>query len=287
MAREVQAWSPDVVHAQDSVVHDPRLPFVARLRPRRYAVTVHDPRPHPGDRVLPLPMRTAREALFGLAGVVFVHSEPLRDAMRDTFRLSPRAIEVVAHGTDALPVEPLPARPTVLFFGRLSQYKGLDVLLRAMPRVWANVPDAHLVVAGEGPLPDAPELGDERVVVHNDYVPEADVTRLFREATVVALPYVEATQSGVGSVAKAHGRPMVATRAGSLPELVADGSGLVVEPSDAGGLAGALVELLADEARAREMGLAGARTAGERTSWAAVGAATLDAYRRNRLLREG
>jgi alpha-maltose-1-phosphate synthase len=284
IASAVRRFSPDVVHAQDSIVHDPRLLWCARLRPRRFAVTVHDPQPHPGDAQPSLRMRVSREALLTSARLVFVHGDGLREELREVGHAPMPSIEVIAHGTDARPLTPPPDRPTLLFFGRMSRYKGLDVLLRAMPRIWRSVPDTRLVVAGAGPLPDADLLRDERVEVRNDHIPEADVARLFRGASVVALPYVQASQSGVGSQAKAHGRPIVATWTGELPRLVSDGSGLVVPPSDAEAFADATLSLLTDGTRAHEMGLAGARTAAGETSWSAIGAATLAAYRRHGLL---
>ena len=284
IAAAVRRFAPDVVHAQDSVVHDPRLLWAARLRPRRFAVTVHDPRPHPGDIEPSMRMRVTREALLTAARLVFVHGEGLRDELRDAGRAPLPPIEIVEHGTDTPALTPPPDHPTLLFFGRMSRYKGLDVLLHAMPRIWRRVPETRLVVAGAGPLPDAAVLDDARIEVHNDHIPDADVARLFRGASVVALPYVQASQSGVGSQAKAHGRPIIATWTGELPRLVSDGSGLVVPPSDADALADATVALLTDGHRAHEMGLAGARTAASETSWASIGEATLAAYRRHGLL---
>jgi glycosyltransferase involved in cell wall biosynthesis len=284
IASEVRRFSPDVVHAQDSIVHDPRLLWAAGLRPRRFAVTVHDPRPHPGDVEPSLRKRASREALLAMARLVFVHGDGLRRELREAGRAPLPPIEVVPHGTDARAVTPLPERPTLLFFGRMSRYKGLDVLLRAMPRIWRDVPETRLVVAGAGPLPEAEVLRDERIHVRNDHIPEAEVPQLFRGASVVTLPYVQASQSGVGSQAKAHGRPIVATWTGELPRLVSDGSGVVVPPRDPDALAAATVSLLTDERRAHAMGMAGARTAAGETSWAAIGEATLAAYRRHGLL---
>jgi alpha-maltose-1-phosphate synthase len=285
IAAAVRRFSPDVVHAQDSVVHDPRLLWAARLRPRRFAVTVHDPHPHPGDIEPSLRMRVTRDALLTAARLVFVHGERLRDELRDAGRAPLPPIEVVPHGTDSPPVTPPPSEPTLLFFGRMSRYKGLDVLLDAMPRVWRKIPQARLVVAGAGPLPDAAVLRDDRVEVRNEHIPDAEVPGLFRRATVVTLPYLQASQSGVGSQAKAHGRPIVATQAGELPGLVADGSGVVVPTRDSEALAAVAVDLLTDERRAMRMGLAGARTAADDTSWETIGAETLRAYERHGLLR--
>ena len=153
IASAVRRFAPDVVHAQDSVVHDPRLLWAARLRPRRFAVTVHDPHPHPGDTEPTLRMRATREALLTAARLVFVHGDGLRDELRDAGRAPLPPIEVVEHGTDAPALTPPPEHPTLLFFGRMSRYKGLDVLLHAMPRIWRRVPETRLVVAGAGQLP--------------------------------------------------------------------------------------------------------------------------------------
>jgi glycosyltransferase involved in cell wall biosynthesis len=287
IAADVRRFAPDLVHAQDSVVHDPRLLWVARMRPRRFAVTVHDPRPHPGDVEPSLRMRVTREALLSAARLVFVHGEGLREELLEASRAPLPPVELVPHGTDSPPVTPPPREPTLLFFGRMSRYKGLDVLLDAMRRVWERVPEARLVVAGQGPLPDRPELRDHRVEVRNGHIPEAEVPGLFRRASVVTLPYVQASQSGVGSQAKAHGRPIVASTAGELPRLVEDGSGVLVPKGDPDALAAAAIDLLTDGQRALRMGLTGARTAAADTSWAAVGAATLNAYRRHGLLPPG
>jgi alpha-maltose-1-phosphate synthase len=285
IASAVRRFSPDVVHAQDSIVQDPRLLWAARLRPRRFAVTVHDPHPHPGDIEPTLRLRASRDALLSAARLVFVHGDGLRDELRAGGRSPLPPIEVVPHGTDAQAITPPPEHPSLLFFGRMSHYKGLEVLLDAMPRIWSRVPDTRLVIAGEGPLPDAELLHDQRVQVRNDHIPEREVAHLFRRASVVTLPYVQASQSGVGSQAKAHGRPIVATWTGELPKLVSDGSGIVVPPRDPEALADATVALLTDGPRAQRMGLAGARTAAGETSWATIGAATLTAYRRHGLLQ--
>ena len=52
------------------------------------------------------------------------------------------------HGIEAAESRPLPERPSILFFGRISHYKGVDVLLDAMEAVWRAVPEATLTIAG-------------------------------------------------------------------------------------------------------------------------------------------
>lgn len=277
LRREVRRFAPGVVHLQESAITDPRLSFVAGARPRRYAVTFHDPTPHPGDP------RSKRDWLLDRllargAGLIFVHSEALREELVATLRTRAPVV-VVPHGVAIGEVAPTPKRPALLFFGRISAYKGLDVLLDAMGAVWQSVPEATLTIAGEGRLPDHAALRDARVAVRAGHVPDSQVPGLFAAASCVALPYRQASQSGVGALAKAHGRPLVVTDVGGLAELVSDGSGLLVPAEDPRRLAEALVSVLTEPELARRAAEAGVRSAEGEASWASVADRTLAAYR--------
>lgn len=279
--RQVRRPKADVVHFQDSSAQDVRILFAAGARPRRYAVTVHDVVQHPGDQVRGPWTARIRTQLIGNAGLLFVHSEGLRDALVEVERPS-APIVVMPHGMPTTPALPLPAEPTLLFFGRISRYKGIDVLLDAMRLLWQRIPDARLVVAGGGSLPGHELLRDPRVTVRNEHVPESEVESMFAAARCVVLPYVEASQSGVGARSKGFGRPLVVTRVGALPDLVSDGSGRVVDPGDADALASALHEVLVTPGLAERMG-AVAHTSAAETSWTRVGELTLHAYNRHLL----
>ncbi len=274
--RQIRRFAPDVVHLQASIGNDPRLIYASGARPRRFALTIHDPVRHPGEDVA----RTAtvgNRALIRAAGLIFVHAAALRDELEAAAR--PRApVVIVPHGVDPGTAEPLPERPAVLFFGRLGHYKGLDVLLDSMAPVWAELPEATLTIAGAGELEDHPALDDPRVTVRAGHVPDEQVPGLFAAAGCVALPYRQASQSGIGSLAKRAARPLVVSDVGGLPELVADGSGLVVPAEDPAALAGAIVSVLGDAARARRMAAAARRTAETGADWRTVGEATLRAY---------
>jgi len=178
-----------------------------------------------------------------------------------------------------------PDRPTVLFFGRLSPYKGLDVLLQAAPHVAARVPGVRIVIAGQPvpgyrvpPLPDVPNGGCVKLL--EQYIPSAQVATLFEAATVVACPYVDATQSGVVLTAYAFERPVVATTTGGLPEYVRhEETGLLVPPGDPLALAEALVRLLQDHALRARLAAGICRREQTDLRWDRVAEATLDVYR--------
>jgi len=135
----------------------------------------------------------------------------------------------------------------VLFFGYVRPYKGLEDLLRALALARPDSWDALLVVGEfyEPPeryraLLEDPRIRD-RVRVVNRYVPNEEVARWFAAADVAALPYREATGSGIAQVAFGAGLPVIATRTGGLEEVVEEGaSGLLVPPRDPPALARAI-----------------------------------------------
>lgn len=278
-----RAFAPDVVHVQEGMANDVRLVVAAGARPGRYAITVHDVELHPGDARPSRILLEADRRLARHAGLVFVHAEALVDDLR-RWSGTRAPVEVVPHGAHVPPAAPLPERPTVLAFGRMSAYKGIDVLLAAAPRLWDRVPDARIVISGEGELPSDPALEDPRVDVRNEHVPEREIPGLFADCTCAVLPYIEASQSGVGSRAKGFGRGLVVSDVGGLPELAAGGAGLVVPPGDPSALADALASVLGDRETAEQLGAAARATLVDEASWDRVAERTLDAYRRHGLL---
>jgi D-inositol-3-phosphate glycosyltransferase len=134
-----------------------------------------------------------------------------------------------------------------VFFGYVRRYKGLDVLLRAWPRVRARRP-ATLVVGGEfyedaAPYRALAAAAGDSVRLLDRYLPDEEVEALLKAADVVVLPYRSATQSGVTHVAYALGVPVITTDVGGLSETVKPGvTGMVVPPEDEAALADAIVE---------------------------------------------
>jgi glycosyltransferase involved in cell wall biosynthesis len=169
-----------------------------------------------------------------------------------------------------------PSGRALLFFGLLRRYKGLDVLLRAMPAVLRAVPDARLVVAGDPLEPAEPlvelarELGlDGAVEWRLRFIEEPELGELFADAALTVLPYRQLDSSGVLATALGAGRPAVVTDVGSLGAIVAEhGAGRVVPPESPEALAEAIVELLADPA-ALAQAAEGARRARGALTWEA------------------
>jgi len=248
-ARRISALSPDLVVVQ--WWHPFFAPcfgaLAARLERRgvRTAFLVHNGRAH--ERSVMDGMLT-RHAFRSVSRFV-THSKADAAALR---RVRPEAsITVSPHPTyDCFGDEPLPRskaraalgledRETLLFFGYVRRYKGLPVLLRALPRILEER-DLQLLVVGEfyhgreqaEKLIARLDLGD-RVILVDRYVANEEVRGWFSAADAVVLPYRSASQSGIVQIAYAMRRPVIATRVGGLPEVVEDGeTGILVEPDD-------------------------------------------------------
>jgi glycosyltransferase involved in cell wall biosynthesis len=147
---------------------------------------------------------------------------------------------------------------TILFFGFVRPYKGLDVLIRAMPSVLRRR-RVTLLVAGEfwggseAFTRQVRELGLQHAVRCVDrYVPNEEVGLYFSAADLVVLPYLSGTASGVVQTAYGLDTPVVATTVGALGDIVADGrTGYLVPPGQPAALAEAIVRFF-DEGRAEE-----------------------------------
>jgi glycosyltransferase involved in cell wall biosynthesis len=267
--RLLRAWGPDVVSAHENT--DPRLLLLSRGTPIVY--TVHDPQPHPGAKKQRLAERVVASVWIRSAARVVVHGSELVDALPS--RTPRRNVAVVPHGIDvAARPRPVPDRPAVLFFGRLEPYKGISVLLEAMEHVWRTAPGVRLLIAGRGP--SAEEIPqDDRIDFLHAYIPESEIASVLERATVMVLPYVQASQSGVGLMSIAQGIPTVVTRTGALPDLAVDAT-YIAAPGSAPDLAAALLRALGADPAARVQVLEHAR---RRFSWDVVAARYSDIYR--------
>lgn len=142
---------------------------------------------------------------------------------------------------------------TILFFGKVRKYKGLAVLLEALPKVLQRF-DCRLVIVGE--FYDSIQkyhrligrLGIAgHVSIDNRYVPNEEVPVILETADVLVLPYVSASSSGVAQIAFSNALPIIASNAGGLSEAIIDGTnGLVFPSGDSDALAEQIINYFAD-----------------------------------------
>jgi glycosyltransferase involved in cell wall biosynthesis len=238
-------WHPFFAPMTASLLGHARrhLPDTVRL------ALCHNVLPHetsPIDRVF------SRAALSRADGVV-VHAASQERLARDLLRDTPTLVSPHPTYTVDTPAGDAAGRGdgplTLLFFGLIRPYKGLHVLLRAMPAALKER-SLRLVVAGE--FWDTPnaymrlvrELGiDEHVEVRPGYVPDDELVELLAAADLVVAPYRSATQSGTIEMALGAGVPVIASDVGGLADQVRAGvNGLVVPAGDPEALAAAIVD---------------------------------------------
>jgi glycosyltransferase involved in cell wall biosynthesis len=142
--------------------------------------------------------------------------------------------------------------PIVLYVGRIDPEKSLDVLMYAFADVLQKVPNAHLVIVGDGTARRkleeiAEEEGFSDHVLFTGRIVGDDLPQVYRTATVFTITSKTETQSIVVMEAMASGLPVVAVRAGAIPELVKHGkNGYIYEPDDKESVARGIVRILSD-----------------------------------------
>lgn len=133
-----------------------------------------------------------------------------------------------------------PDKKIMLFFGFIRQYKGLDLLLKAMADDRIQQENIILLVAGEFYQDNKPYLSlikmlklENKVILHTHFIPETEVKHYCCAADVIVQPYRSATQSGVTPLAYHFNKPMIVTNVGGLAEMVIHGqTGLIAEPNE-------------------------------------------------------
>jgi glycosyltransferase involved in cell wall biosynthesis len=205
-------------------------------------------------------------------------------------------LEVIPFGAAALPRghTAVPTRVAgpfgLLFVGRLVERKGVAVLLRAVALL-SRKRDLRLTIVGDGPLRRVLELEADALGVGDrvrflGFVPDSDMTDHFRAADALVLPAVQDSKGdveGLGVVlieAIAHGKPVIASDSGGIPDIVIDGeSGLLVPPGSPEALAAAIERLLADPGLRSRLVEGGLRHVEANFSWSTIVTRLVALYR--------
>jgi len=283
--RNIRDFDPDVIHIQQGHLwFNLSLPL---LNQYPLVFTIHDPRHHVGDRGTQKTPQKILDFGFSRADQVIVHGTQLVQVIADRLSIPCEIVHVIPHvalGDDTARSEVQEDDHLILFFGRIWEYKGLEFLIRAEPLVTAQVPEARIVIAGRGEDFARYRLmmvHPERFTVYNEYVSDDKRSELFRRASIVVLPYIDASQSGVIPLAYTFGKPVVATTVGGLPDMVEHGqTGYLVPPRDEKALSGAIIRLLRDKTLRHQLGANGKRKLDAECSPDVVARQTLVVYDR-------
>lgn len=227
-------------------------------------------------------LTAGRFVLSNSRAVIAVSAEVARHA----HRLAPNGthVKVIPNGVDTKHFafrspKDIPIAPTVTFVGRLMYNKGAHYLIDALPTILAEVPEAKVLIVGDGPMRERLMSQALRLDVHKavEFLGmRHDVNALLRRSTVFVRPSLtEGMPLGVLE-AMSTGLPVVATRVAGVPEIVQHGrNGLLVEPGDIGALGRSVVWLLRHPDAASEMGASGREMVEGYYSWERVADDTL------------
>jgi glycosyltransferase involved in cell wall biosynthesis len=295
-ASRMRKLRPDVIHFQwlpVPMLDGIYLSDLSKVAP--LVLTIHNARPH-GSLMQRLFQDFRRTAILRHFQAIIVHSQFTKRQIVEMNWVPADRIHVIPHGVldyylsfdENGPAAPVSnANQTVMFFGNIEAYKGLDVLIRAFALLPADLQArTQLLVAGS-PNTDIASLKklardlkiEPRVVWKLGYIREEEVPELFRSASIVALPYLAIDQSGVLMTAVAFGKAIVASRTGGFPEVIQDGvNGILVTPGNAQELAGALQSLLANPARRFAMEQATSHLARTELAWSSSAQKTVALY---------
>ena len=230
-----------------------------KLFGKKMVLTVHDPFPHTGE-ISARKMFNYKMAMQSVHKFVLLNNKQ-KDRFCETYRVYSKQILINRLGVyDNIRTFISSQVPSythnVLFFGRISPYKGIEYLCEAMMMVREQVADATLTIAGGGKMyfDIEPYQKQDWVKVINRYVGMEELAGLLQNCALSVCPYTDATQSGVIMTSYSLCKPVVATNVGGLGEMVENGkTGLLVLPKDVDALADAITALLKDDAKREKL----------------------------------
>lgn len=274
------------------------LPMLAMLRlsGARIIYVVHDPLPHAWK--LPAALRKLENGSFAaaykLSSALVVLSGSAASALASAYALGTRPIVVIEHGSFDLGLHSaLPGAGRLLLFGTLRRNKGILEAIEGVIAARARGAAVTLLIAG-APDPIEPDYWaqcatlarqhPEAVTLEEGYVSDERLETLVTECDAFILPYRNFhSQSGVAMVAASNGRPVIASRAGGVGDLIDDGlAGVAIEePVDGSAVADAIVAFASVTPAAwSEKAAAYQEKTNEKRAWPVIGGEYLDLAKR-------
>jgi glycosyltransferase involved in cell wall biosynthesis len=274
-----------------------------KLLGKKVALTVHNVNIGRRDARDTLLNRLTLGIQYRLTDQLFVHTEKMKEELGEEFAVPGARVTVIPFGiNNAVPNTSLTvgeakqrlgireAEKTILFFGNIAPYKGLEFLVAAFHRLRGEG-DYRLVIAGrpkdcekywatiQRSIGEDLQIG--KVLLRAEYIPDEDTEIYFKAADVLVLPYTYIYQSGVLFLGHSFGLPVLAADVGSLKdEIIEEKTGFMFRPADPVDLARAIEKYFASELFAN---LSSRREhirqyATKQHSWEEVGRLTMAAY---------
>lgn len=218
---------------------------------KRIVLTVHDPFPHTGE----VSMRRMffRKIAFKIIPKFVLLNQNQKEEFQKTWKLKDEQISINRLGSYDCTLlflkhsEIHKSKPNILFYGRISPYKGIEYLLEAMKIVHNKIPEATLTIAGSGKMYFDTTQYEKLPYIEfqNHYIEMEELAMRLNNCSIVVCPYIDATQSGVVQTSFSMNKPVIATDVGAMKEYINNGyTGLLVPPRDYIALSDAIIKML-------------------------------------------
>lgn len=291
---KIRSINPDIIHIQGGNLLS--IIMLTFLKKNALITTFHDVKPHPGhNNIL---TRFVRFYFLKKSNNIFVHGRKLKNVMTDELNIPPNKVHAIPMGE--MNVQPfkryinksIDEDGSVLFFGWIGYRKGLIYLIQAEPFITEEFPNTKIVIAGQLGSNSMNtkyfEICKQRIVniknfdIYPHHISWEKGAELFQKCSMVVLPYVETSQSGVIPTAYGFKKPVVVTDVGSMPEIVDEGiTGFIVPPKDPKALAEAIKKILKDEKLREKMGKNSYKKLKEDLSWDIISDKTIKIYKKS------
>ena len=257
LKKQILKFRPDVIYYPMLHVWIPILNLFFKTVPNVY--TMHDPILHKGEKNFILQninLISARQA-----NRVVLLSKVFENVVTN-YGIKFNNIDIIPHGEYSYYTQNgimynQNFKNTILFFGRINEYKGLDVLLKAFKKIYKKNNNTKLLIVGSGNIEKYEELliDLDNVEIVNRWIGDDEISNFFDKADFLVAPYIDASQSGVIPTAYAFSMPVVTTNIGGLAEQVEEGrTGFLVESQDIDDLADCCLKLLNNPKLIKQMG---------------------------------
>lgn len=274
---------PDIIHISGSYMWVIGLYFFLKVKKYPAIVTLHDINAHYGEDTFI--NKLTNYFYIKIAGHFFVHGKKLKQDLLKK-KIDENKISIIPHGDYSFFTrysKSIDDDGSILFFGRIKDYKGLDYLLKAIPLIKEEINDLNVIIAGRGNLDKYNNLikDQSNIEIINKYIEDDLVAEIFQRASIVVMPYIEGSQSGIIPIAYSFKKPVVVTDVGSIPEVVDDGiTGFIVPPKDSKALAKAIICILNNNSLREQMGKNSYKKMTEELSWDNISRKTIEIYKK-------
>lgn len=279
LLRTINRIDPDIIHLQ--FPHIWLCLFLPFLKKYRIISTLHNLKSHNG--YMSIDQDLAQKLYIKYSEAIIVHGNFAKRELEK--KIKNKMIFSIPVGDfsffkKCISSEYKEQPNTILFFGAIKEYKGLSFLIKAIPIITKNIPNLKVIIAGAGDFKEKKYVeGSPYFELYNRYIPNEEVNKFFQTSSLVVLPYIEATQTGIIPIAYAFKKPVVVTDVGSIPEVVDNGvTGFIVPPKDPIALSNAIIEILTNDTLRMHMGKNAFEKMNTEMSWDIISAKTIQTY---------